>query len=60
MRLVFNKLKICRTHFLHFGHGIGPIEMEFKKGILVISRILVTGNQTIKMSDIWLRFLSRL
>ena len=31
MRLVFNKLKICRTHFLHFGHGIGPIEMEFKK-----------------------------
>ena len=31
MKLVFNKLNIFSTNFLHFGHGIGPIEMELKK-----------------------------
>ena len=31
MKLVFNKLKIFSTRFLHFGRVIGPIEMEIKK-----------------------------
>ena len=30
MKLVFKKLKIFSTHFLHFVRGIGPIEMELK------------------------------
>ena len=29
--LVFNNIKIFSTHFVHFGHGIGPIEMELKQ-----------------------------
>ena len=31
MILVFKKLKISSTNFLHFGHRIGPIEMELKQ-----------------------------
>ena len=31
MKVVFKKLNIPRTHFLHFGCGIGPIEMEIKQ-----------------------------
>ena len=27
MKVVFKKLKIFSTRFVHFGHGIGPIEM---------------------------------
>ena len=30
-KVVFNKLKIFNTCFVHFGHGIGPIEMELKQ-----------------------------
>ena len=31
MKLLFKKLKIFSTHFVHFGRGIGPIIMEFKQ-----------------------------
>ena len=31
MKLVFKKLKIFSTIFVHFGRGIGPIGMELKK-----------------------------
>ena len=31
MKLVSKKLKIFSTHFLHFGRGIGPIEMELNQ-----------------------------
>ena len=31
MKFVFKKLKILSTHCVHFGRGIGPIEMELKK-----------------------------
>ena len=31
MKLVFKKLKIFSTHFVHFGRGIGIIEMELKR-----------------------------
>ena len=31
MKDVFNKLNIFSTHFVHFGSGIGPIEMEPNK-----------------------------
>ena len=31
MKLVFKKLNIFSTHFVQFGLGIGPIEMELKK-----------------------------
>ena len=31
MKFLFKKLKIFSTHFIHFGRGIGPIEMELKK-----------------------------
>ena len=31
MKLVFKKLKILSTHFVHFGRVIGPTEMELKK-----------------------------
>ena len=31
MKLVFKKHKIFSTHFVHFGRGIGPIEMELKQ-----------------------------
>ena len=29
MKFVFNKIKIFSTHFVHFGRGIGPIEIDF-------------------------------
>ena len=31
MKIVLKKLKIFSTHFLHFGRGIGPFEMELNK-----------------------------
>ena len=31
MKVVFKKLKIFITHFLHFGHGIGSIDVERKQ-----------------------------
>ena len=31
MKLVFKKIKIFSTNFVHFGHGIGPIEIELKQ-----------------------------
>ena len=31
MELLFKKLMIFSTHFVYFGRGIGPIEMELKK-----------------------------
>ena len=31
MKVVFNKLKIFSTNFVHFGRGIVPIEMELKQ-----------------------------
>ena len=31
MKLVFKKLKVFSTHFVHFGRGIGPIYMELKQ-----------------------------
>ena len=31
MKLVFKKLKIFSTYFLHFGGEIGPFEMELNK-----------------------------
>ena len=31
MKFVFNKLKIFNKHFVQFGRGIGPIEMELKQ-----------------------------
>ena len=31
MKLVFNKLKIFSTQFVHFGLGIGPILIELKQ-----------------------------
>ena len=31
MELVFNKLNILSTHFVHFGCGIGPFETELQK-----------------------------
>ena len=31
MKPVFKKLKIFSTNFLHFGSGIGPIEIEIKQ-----------------------------
>ena len=31
MKLVFKKLNIFSTHFVQFGRGIVPIEMELKK-----------------------------
>ena len=30
MKLIFKKLKIFGTHFVHFGRGIGPIEIELE------------------------------
>ena len=31
MKFVFKKIKIFSTHFVHFGRGIEPIEIELKK-----------------------------
>ena len=31
MKSVFKKLKIFSNHFINFGHGIGPIEMELNQ-----------------------------
>ena len=31
MKLVYKKLKIFSTHFLHFGRGIEPIEIELNR-----------------------------
>ena len=31
MKIVFKILKILGTHFVHFGHRIGPIGMELNK-----------------------------
>ena len=31
MKVVFKKLNIFSTNFVHFGSGIGPIEMERKQ-----------------------------
>ena len=31
MKVVFEKLKIFSTYFLHFGRGIGPIGIELRK-----------------------------
>ena len=31
MKLVFKKLKVFSTHFVHFGRRIGPIYMELKQ-----------------------------
>ena len=33
MKIVSKKFKISSTHFLHFGRGIGPVEMELKQMI---------------------------
>ena len=31
MEVVFSKLTIFSTHFVHFGRGIGSIEMDLKQ-----------------------------
>ena len=31
MKIVFNKLEILSNDFVHFGRGIGPIEMELNQ-----------------------------
>ena len=31
MKLLFKKLNIFSNHFLHFGRGIGPVEMKLKQ-----------------------------
>ena len=31
MKVVYNKLKIFSTHFVHFGLGLGPIKVEINK-----------------------------